>query len=99
MWLKNECNIKWKCNSTIIDYVYELKALDTISRSSCDFRVPPSIKRHAGAVSGVHRFKTKKYKVKRFIMPNEKKRRKLNNENEISKTSNEVNNFENEASK
>ena len=30
-------------------------------------------------------------------MPNEKKRRKLNNENEISKTSNEVNNFENEA--
>ena len=30
-------------------------------------------------------------------MPNEKKRRKLNDENEIVKTSNEENNFENEA--
>ena len=50
-----------------------IKALDTISRSSCDFRVPPSIKRHAGAVSGVHRFKTRKYEVTKSIMPNVKK--------------------------
>ena len=32
---------------------YELKALDTMSRSSCGFRIA-IIKRHAGAVSGVH---------------------------------------------
>ena len=50
-----------ECNSRNIDYDYdyELKVLDTISRSSCGFRVP-SIKRHAGEVSGVHLVKIKK---------------------------------------
>ena len=65
-WLNNlsptvrkvlEINVQLWLKSVTVELLivvdYELKALDTISRSSCDFRVR-SIKRHAGAVSGVH---------------------------------------------
>ena len=52
-----EINVQLWLKSVIVELLivvdYELKALDTMSRSSCGFRVP-SIKRHAGAVSGVH---------------------------------------------